>query len=78
MNEFTSKIETDSQRMYLWLPVHTAIFKMDDQQGSTYCIAQGTLLNIMWQPGWEESLGEDGYMCVRVYVCVCVCVCIYI
>ena len=62
MNEFTSKIETDSQRMYLWLPVHTAIFKMDDQQGSTYCIAQGTLLNIMWQPGWEESLGENGYM----------------
>ena len=30
-NEFTSKIETDSQRMNLWLPVHTAIFKMDNQ-----------------------------------------------
>ena len=20
------------------------------------------LLSIMWQPGWEEGLGEDGYM----------------
>ena len=28
----------------------------------TYCIAQGTLLNVMWQPGWEESLGENRYM----------------
>ena len=27
-----------------------------------YCIAQGTLFNVMWQPGWEGSLGENGYM----------------
>ena len=27
---------------------------------STYCIAQGTLLNVMWQPRWEGSLEEDG------------------
>ena len=26
------------------------------------CIAQGTLFNVMWQPGWEGSLGESGYM----------------
>ena len=26
------------------------------------CIAQGTLLNVMWQPGWKEGLGKDGYM----------------
>ena len=25
------------------------------------CIAQGTLLNVMWQPGWEGSWGENGY-----------------
>ena len=27
--------------------------------------AQGTLLSVMWQPGWEGSLGENGcmYMC---------------
>ena len=28
----------------------------------SYCIAQGTLLNGMWQPGWEGSLGENRYM----------------
>ena len=28
----------------------------------TYCIAQGTLLNVMWQPGWEGSLGENGHV----------------
>ena len=28
-------------------------------------IAQGTLLNVMWQPGWEGSLGKNGYM----YMC---------
>jgi len=30
----------------------------------TFCIVQGTLLNVMWQPGWEESFGENGYMYV--------------
>ena len=24
----------------------------------------GTLPNVMRQPGWEGSLGENGYMCV--------------
>ena len=24
--------------------------------------AQGTLLNVKWQPGWEGSLGENGYV----------------
>ena len=28
----------------------------------SYCIAQGTLLSGMWQPGWEGSLGENRYM----------------
>ena len=28
------------------MDVHTAIFKMDNNK--VYCIAQGTLLNIMW------------------------------
>ena len=31
----------------------------------TNCIAQGTLLNVMWQPGWEGSLRENGYMCMH-------------
>ena len=42
--------------------VHTATFKMDDQQGPKLYIVHGTLLNIMWQPGWEGSLGENGYI----------------
>ena len=25
-------------------------------------IIQRTLLNVMWQPGWEGSLGKNGYM----------------
>ena len=29
---------------------------------------QGTLLNVMWQPGWEGSLGENGYMYICVYI----------
>ena len=24
----------------------------------------GNSLNGMWQPGWEGSLGENGYMCM--------------
>ena len=52
----------------------------------------GTLLSVMWQPGWEGSLGEHWGVCVRVcpYVCyirvcaymcasvyvLCVCVCL--
>ena len=31
-------------------------------------IASPTLLNIMWQPGWEGSLGENGYMFMRGWV----------
>ena len=27
----------------------------------TYCTAQGTLVNVMCQPGWEGVLRENGY-----------------
>ena len=47
----------DSQRIWKG-HVHTAIFKMDEQRG--YCIAHGTLLNVMWQPGQEGDLGGEG------------------
>ena len=33
-----------------------------------YSIAQGALLNVTWQPGWEGGLGEDGYMCLFDWV----------
>ena len=61
----------DSQKTNSWFPrkrdsyelweghVYTAIVKMETK---TYCIAHETLLNVMCQPGWEEGLGETGYM----------------
>ena len=42
--------------------VYTAIFKMGNQQ--VCCIAQETLLSIIWQAEWEGNLGENGYMCM--------------
>ena len=33
-----------------------------------YCAACGTLLNVMWQPGWEGSLGENRYRCMYGWV----------
>ena len=73
-DELTYKTETDSQtqKTNLQLPRgrdrqgvwdghgHTAIFKMGNQQGPLY----RALLNVMWQPGWEGSLGENGYTCM--------------
>ena len=32
----------------------------------TYCRAHGTLLNVMWQPGCEGRMGENGYMYIIV------------
>ena len=31
---------------------------MDMYTGGTYYIAHGTLLDVMWQPGWEGIWGE--------------------
>ena len=36
---------------------HTAVFKMDNQQGPT--VQHGELCSVMRQPGWEGSLGEN-------------------
>ena len=37
---------------------------MDNQQGHTaYCIPHGTLLHVMWQPGWG-GFGDSGYVYV--------------
>ena len=42
---------------------HTAVFKMDNEEDPL--TAKGSLLCATRQPGWEGSLGEDGYM----YMC---------
>ena len=36
--------------------VHTAILKVDSQEGPTVYTARGTPLNVKWQPGQEGSL----------------------
>ena len=34
------------------------------------CTAHGTPQNVMWQPGWEGSLGENGYcICMAESLC---------
>ena len=40
----------------------TYCYIQNGQSTRIHCIAHGTLLNVMWQPGWEGSLGENGYM----------------
>ena len=35
----------------------------------TYCRAQGTLLNVVRHPGWDGSVGENGYTCVTEPLC---------
>jgi len=37
-----------------------AIFKMGHQQGPP--VEHRELCSMLWQPGWEGSLGENGYM----------------
>ena len=32
----------------------------------TNCRAQGTLPTVVWQPGWQGSLGENRYTCIHV------------
>ena len=31
------------------------------QYDNLWHVARGTLFGVMWQPGWEGSLGENGY-----------------
>ena len=64
MDELTNKTERDSQsqRTKVWLPAHTAVFKMNNNKDLLY--GHETLLSVMGQPGWEGSLGENVYMYV--------------
>ena len=40
---------------------HIAIFKTDNQQGPTI-YSTWNFAHVMWQPGWEGSLGENGHV----------------
>ena len=37
----------------------------------TYCKALGTLLNVMWQPGWRGSLERNWIHAYRMAVSLC-------
>jgi len=55
---------TDTQP-FTWKPQvsHVLQFGVLEMCPDLYIyIAQGTLLSDMWQPGWEGSLEENGYM----------------
>ena len=78
INELIHKTETDSQiwRPNLMVAsgegrrkeivtefgihLYTLLYLKDITK--TYCVAQGTLLNVIWKPGQEGSLEEKGYM----------------
>ena len=43
------------------MDMHTLLyFKQITNKDLLYSIAQGTLLNVKWQPGWKGNLGENG------------------
>ena len=44
-----------------------------DMHTLTYSMygTQETLLNILWQPGWERSLGENGYRYIYMTESLC-------
>ena len=37
----------------------------------TYCITHGTLLDVVWQPGWEGSWGGRVYTCIYMAEALC-------
>ena len=44
-----------------WMDVSTLPY-LRWKTNKVLLLAWGTLLSVMWQHGWEESLGENGYM----------------
>ena len=78
-NELIYKTETYSQtwRMNLWLPAGegwlgcirstgTHSYIQNEQPTRTCCIAQGILINVMWQSGWNGRR-----VCGRMDTCTC-------
>ena len=54
--------------IYMYTPLYFRWIKYPVYFTRSYSIAHATLLNIMWRPGWEESLGENGYMYMYGYI----------
>ena len=66
-NHMCTRVCTHTHRAPNTFLVICAILKIDNRQGPLH-IAHRTLSNVMWQPGWEGSLGEDGYMHMHSWV----------
>ena len=45
-----------------WVQKNWCFWTVVLEPTKTYCAVHGTLLKVMWQPGWEGDLGENGYM----------------
>ena len=56
-SNFTSRYLSEEKKKKKLIPKN--IFPLPTR---TYCIAYRTLLNIMWQPGWEGSVTGNEYM----------------
>ena len=41
---------------------HTSLKPHGEKFIKCQVLLHGTLFNVMWQPGWEGSLGDNGYM----------------
>ena len=57
-----------------WEPLYqqiTCLYQREVAATRTYCIAQGALLIVMWQPGWEGVWGENA--CVYAQLCPTLC-----
>ena len=76
MDLFTKQKQTDSERMNLWLPGarkgRRTVRELEMDMYTHCCTQNGQpqrptvqhkeVLSVVWQPGWEGSLGETGYM----------------
>ena len=60
--EYFFPTSCDENIIHFHFPNKRYFFKSQNIISRTYPIAQATLLNLMWQPGWEGSLGENGYI----------------
>ena len=58
----TKQKETHRLREWTYGCLYTLLFCLKWIINKVLCITHGTLFNVICQPGWEGSLGENGYM----------------
>ena len=58
----------EAQSLNHWTSREVSLADFKTHCRKTYCIAQGTLFSVIWPPGREGSLGENGYMYMHGFV----------